>query len=344
MNRSALTLALAAAAIALALAFWSLRPADEPGQGPAAGPAAAAPAAAIRERPIRATVAAREMELSPQDREFVDGLRQKFARAISDRHARIKLIEQVIAYLREHYPEDWQSRVRAVLSELFPELVEQLYADFERLLGFNEWLRSHRETLMGLSPEARRAALWDARRAAFGDAAVEIWRGEVRNQQLIEALAVIDQAQGKGPEQKLAQFLEAVNAAYGPDAPQFIDSTQTELLSRFLSVESVQADLRVMPRPQQHATLRRLRAAVGMDDEALQRWDALDAARDQAWDAGRSYELQRAALAARYEGPELASQLTRLQDQVFGAEAETIRTEEAAGFFRFGSERRIGRE
>jgi hypothetical protein len=76
---------------------------------------------------------------------------------------------------------------------------------------------------------------------------------------------------------------------------------------------------------------------MGMDDEALARWHDLDAARDRAWEVGERYMAEREGLSA-------GTELTALQDRLFGAEADIIRAEEASGFFRFARRRQLGRE
>lgn len=330
-------------AVLAALGLWLLDARPGPATLPPAEPA---PLPAPPPKPPQAATAAHAsaVVLSAQDREFISALRSKFASAIHDKHTQIRVLDQIIAYLMEHYPDDWQGRVRAFLAQLFPELAEQLYTEFEKLLGFTEWLKTHRAELSQMTAPERRRALWEARRAAFGEAAEEIWRAEIRNEKVSDSLAALEQAQGKTTDEKLAQFLAAVGEAYGEQAPLFIERSQTELLNRFLSVSSIQADLNALPRSQQHASLQRVRSAMGLGGEALQRWDRLDAVRDQAWDAGQSYQLQRAAVVAQLSGEEQTRRLTALQDQMFGAEAETIRSEEAAGFFRYAHPRRIGRE
>jgi hypothetical protein len=243
-----------------------------------------------------------------------------------------------------NYPDDWRTRVRGLLAVLFPELAESLYLSFEKLLGFNDWLRTNRAALAAMPPDARRQALWAARHEAFGSDAEEIWQGELRNEKVIAALAEVDRLQGTSTDQRLAGFLSAVEQAYGEQAQLVLERSQTELMNRFLALPSVQADLSSLPRVQQHAQLRRVRTAMGMDEAALQRWDQLDQQRDAAWDRGTAYRLQRDALLAQPAGPQQQQRLHALQDQMFGAEAEVIRSEEAAGFFRFDAPRRVGRE
>lgn len=338
--------AVAGVALAAALFLRGQQSAEPPApESPAATPAAAAPHALGPLPPRVATpVPATPVVLAAADREFLKELRAKFAPHLADKHARIKAIEQIVAYLQQHYPGDWRERVRAFLEAFAPELLAELTAYFEGLMRLNEWLATHRAALMQMPPEERRAALWAARREAFGADAEAIYAGEVRSERIADALKAIDTATGQSTDEKLAALLDTVNQAWGEQAPLFLESRGTELMNRFLDVPSVQEDLRSQPPEARRDTLRRIREGMGMDAAALTRWDELDRTRDQAWDAGQQYRLQRDAILAQYQGAERERRLAQLQDQLFGAEAQAIREEEAAGFFRFDRPRRIGRE
>lgn len=289
-------------------------------------------------------VPAQPVALAPADAEFVRALREKFAPRLADKHARIKAIEQVVAYLRAHYPADWEQRVRAFLEQLAPDLAGELAAMFQGLMRLNEWLALNRDALMALPPQERRAALWAARREAFGADAEAIYAGEVRSEQLASALQGIDVATGLTTDEKLAQLVAAVGETWGEQAPDFMQARGAELMNRFLEVPSVQDDLQTLDAAARAETLRRIRAGMGLDTAALERWDTLDQQRDRAWATGQDYWLQRQALAARYEGAELQNRLAELQDRLFGDEAQVIRDEEAAGFYRYDRPRRYGRE
>ena len=103
----------------------------------------------------------------------------------------------------------------------------------------------------------------------------------------------------------------------------------------------VLADLRAMAADERRAALRELRSGIGMDGEALQRWDALDEMRDAAWSRGQQYMAERGQLQAAGAGD---GELAALRQKYFGEQAELIAAEEAGGFYRYDGERRIGRE
>jgi hypothetical protein len=340
MTRSKLLAVLAACLLALAAGYlaWSrLQPpvTDE--------------LAALTLIPMAPPAPARKQELpaaafSTEDQDFIRGLREKFAARIHSKYAQIKLLEQLLAYLMAHYPDDWQDRVYGFLKQLFPELADALYDRLQRLVRYNDWLRDNRATLQGMSAQQRREALWQARQEAFGADAEEIFAAQRRGEQVRDALAALETASDLPLEQKITTYLDAIHVAYGEDAEYLLQSRQTEVMNSFLSVSTVQDDLHALASDQRRAALRELRRAMGMDEAALARWDELDEQRDDAWDSGQDYMRERERIQQRYEGAEEERRLRELQDEHFGEGAETIRSEEAAGFYRYGGRRRYGRE
>lgn len=273
--------------------------------------------------------------------DLIKELRARFAPHIERPHAQIKLIEQLISYLQQVYPDDWRSRIAGLLDQLFPEHAALLLQRFEGLLNYNDWLRDHRDRLRALPTEQRQSELWAQRHASFGESAEQIWAAERRNQQIQTSLKQLDQTEGLDARQRLRGYLDSIEQAYGEHSQGLLNQRRTELMNRFLALDSVQEELRAAPAPQRQATLRALRTELGMEEAALERWDTLDARRDQQWAAGQDYMKQRKALLAT-GASEL--QLTQLREQMLGEQAAVIAAEEAAGFFRWAGERQIGRE
>lgn len=343
MNRRNLALIAIAAAAALVLA-WSVQRHREPLAPAPSTVAATLPSLKkIQLRPLRPPPAVPVM-LSDEDEAFVDKLRDKFALHVGDKHAQIKLIEQILAYLEAHGLTADLARAHALLKSLFPELADELFAKLQNLIAYDQWLAENRSVLAGMDTADRRAALWETRTQLFGDDAREIWAGELRSEQMRASLEALQSAPQLTTEEKLEKYVDSIHEAYGDRAPEVIERQQTELLDAFLELDSVQQDLAAMPPDQRRENLHHVRSAMGMDPAALERWDELDHQRDSAWSRGQEYMRERAQLAAQYPAVEQDQRLQGLQDRLFGAEAETIRAEEAAGFFRYGHPRRIGRE
>lgn len=305
------------------------------------GPAAAAePPVAAAAAPEPAPRVAEPLD----EAALVDELLARFGPHIHDKHAQIKLIEQLIRYAQRRDPDGWRDAVRRLLARLFPELAEALIARFEALERHNRWLADNRRTLMEMSAAQRREVLWAARYQAFGADADEIWAAERKSEALARALAEIETAEGAPTAERLDRLLAVIHETYGEQAPAFIAQRQTELLGRFLAISDVQEELRALPPAARGAALRTLRGRMGLDDAALDRWDELDRSRDAAWERGQQYMRARQALLAQ-PAAEQAQQLAQLRERTFGAEeAAVIAEEEAAGFYRFGGTRRIGRE
>lgn len=279
----------------------------------------------------------------PTDAQIIARLRDKFGKSIHHKHTQIKAIEALIAQLMKMYPDDWRSRVYDFLKQAFPELADALFAQFEKLLRFNDWMRDNRHEMMQMDSRDRREALWDARREFFGEDADEIWEITRRNEQILEALDDADDA-GGGIEAKLEGYLDAIEEAYGEQAQDFLQRRRTELMLRFLSVESVQDDLHDLPAGERQEKLREIRSGLGLDDAAIARLEALDAERDREWAAGEQYMQERAALTEGDPSAVPQDRIDTLRQRYFGEQADMIRDEEAAGFFRYGHRRRYGRE
>ncbi|HYB98750.1 MAG TPA: hypothetical protein VEC57_06395 [Candidatus Limnocylindrales bacterium] len=348
MNRTRKAAAsLAVALAAVAAASW-LQRTGEPEQpsvttetsavavneGAPAHAQAAAPAASLQNTAEPASIAS--------ERELFAYMLDRFGSGIQHSHTQIKAIEKLIALLAELYPEDWQMRLRGVLEQLFPELAAQMYAKYESLMDYNKWLAGKRHELMGMSPQERREALWDMRRELFGEDADVIWEAARKGEQITDALQTISESTDTSVDEKLDTFLGAIDSAYGDQSHEFIARRQTELMNHFLSVDAVQDDLHALSPEERRQELRDLRARMGLDDAALERWDRLDEMRDSAWETGQRYMEERAELLRR--GGEQTAALAQLRQRMFGAEAEILASEEAAGFFRFDHRRRFGRE
>lgn len=275
------------------------------------------------------------------DQDFIAEMQARFGPHLHRPHAQIKLLEQLMSFLMQRYPDDWQARVGEFLMRLFPENAALLEQRFLGLLNYNDWLRDHRQSLLAMTPGERRAALWAMRRSTFGEAAEQIWAAELRNQQVQDRLLALDQDPNLKAQQKLERYLASIEQAYEEQGEHLIRQRRTELLDRFVSLDSVQQELRALPAEQRSQTLRELRAGLGMEAEALDRWSALDSSRDQAWQQGQNYMQQRAELIAAQAGE---FELAQLRERWFPEQAQIIAAEEAAGFFRYAGERRIGRE
>ncbi len=286
----------------------------------------------------------RVADASFDEDDAVRRLQQMFGGRMDDKHVQIKALEQIVAWLMKTYPDDWRERLYAFLQKAFPGMADQLFARFQQMETWNEWWKANRARLAELSPQERRAEMWDQRLRAFGDDAVEIWAEALRNERIFEALDEIGRSPDTDVAGKLDTYLDAINEAYGDEAADLLENRQTELMNKFLDTPTVQDDLHGLSPDQRSAELRRIREGLGMDEEALGRWDELDRLRDDVWATGERYMDERAKIVENYEGDELARRLDELRKKTFGPEADTIRSEEESGFHRFDHRRTFGKE
>ncbi|MES2918358.1 MAG: hypothetical protein V4729_07050 [Pseudomonadota bacterium] len=268
-------------------------------------------------------------------------LRKKYGAAIAGVPLQLEVIANLRDLLQKLYPQDWQQRLLRILAAAFPVQASELLDVFARLLRYEEWLEKVLPHMQFDSAEARSQIMWAKRVELFGEAAYQIWAVELREQKLREQLK--DLGQSTAPFQdKSKSYIEALRATYGdrvigPEAPHL-----TQNLGRFLELGSVQQDLKSLPVQERQQRLREFRAAMGLDEAALKRWDELDAERDIVRSAGDTYMAERTRLEALPPGPERDVKLQALQDRLFGAEAAFIRNEEASGHYRFKTPQTLG--
>lgn len=336
MTRNAVLAALAATGLALAGAamWWG-------GQGGPGGLPGTADAAGARLE-LPEVDAAGLSGFDEREAAIIRQLRDKYGPRIGPVPLRLEVLANLRDLLQKLYPEDWQRRLLRILAAAFPEVAQELLDLYARLLRYEDWLRDVLPQMTFESPAARQQAVWAKRVELFGDAAYEVWAYERREEKLRETLQALSASTAPLADKGRA-YVQALRDTYGdavigPDAPR-----RTQNMVRFLELEGVQKDLKALAPAERRAALREFRAAMGLDEAALTRWDALDVERDTVRSAGETYMAQRAKLEALPPGPERDAQLHALQDRLFGpAEATFIRNEEASGYYRFKTPQTLG--
>lgn len=250
-----------------------------------------------------------------------------------------------MGYLKDRYPDSWEERLQTFLELTFPEYAEELISLYQNMESYNLWMVSEKQNLVAPSPLERRQLIWEMRNAFFGDVAQQIWEDSLKGERVLDTLIEISET---GYEQSFAdngsQYVTSLKQAYGEEAEAVIESKRQELSDRFFSVPVVQEQLKAMPREDRYAALSSFRRSIGMDEEAVSRWTELDQKRDARREAGNSYLQLKTMLKDEFTGDDLRSAMTQLQDELFGEEAEIIRNEEDAGYFRFERPQVIGRD
>jgi hypothetical protein len=354
MSRRKSVLLLAAIGVCLALALYLGRkvvaeeaPASEDpqaaatGRAPPPGTQGAAGAPALTQGQ---GLESSRGQLPAEEGDLVAMLRQRFGERIHRPYVQMKMLEDLMRHFQARNPRGWKEDLLAALKAAFPERYEELAQRLQQWLDYEQWTRENHARLQGLSPEARRAAVWEERNRLFGhDVAKEIWAAELRNQALAEALQSIDARPQAPLTDRLASYKKSLQETYPENTQAYVAAHRQELMNRFLDLSSVQKDLGTMTPEQRSENLRKIREEMGLDSEALQRWDELDRVRDARWETGSQYMSEREALAQQHSGAELEAKLKELRTRYFGEEADSIASEEESGFFRFAQPRKWGR-
>lgn len=344
MTKRKTLLAIGAPLLVLSLYLGLRREETEEPVAMAAG-AASGDRAAGAERPARprAAGASGAPAAAAVDAELVAHLRSRYGANIGSRYVQIKLIEALMRHFQKQDPLRWQEALLAAVRAAFPDRYDEIARNLEGRLAYERWLEEDRARLDALDPEARRAAIREERERLFGEeAADEIWASEQKSQAVSDTLAEIDGQQGKSLGERLATYKERLEEIHEEGYDRYLENHRHEVMNRFLSLESVQAELDAMSAEARAASLREIRKGMGLDEAALGRWDSLDHDRDARWDAGKRYMAERAALVEAHGGEELGRKLAELRRRHFGDEAEVIAAEEEGGFFRFDRPRRWG--
>lgn len=271
-------------------------------------------------------------------------LRERFGAKLKEPYIQIKMLEDLMRFFQKRSPDHWQEELLAFLKKAFPEMYDELAAMLRNRVDYEKWVRDNDAYLRGLPDKQRRAAMWDARDRLFGkENAERIWASEIKNQAVSDTLASLDAKQDAPLKDKLSTYKQRLHEIYGDQTETYLERHRQETMNRFLDLSSVQQDLTAMAPQERSQSLRTIRKEMGLDEEALKRWDTLDQTRDTRWDAGAKYMAEREALAKQFSGPELEAKLQEIRARYFGSEAGVIAQEEASGFFRFERPRQWGR-
>jgi lipase chaperone LimK len=269
-------------------------------------------------------------------------LRKKYGGKLDGIPLRLEVITNLRDLLQKLYPEDWQARLLRILAAAFPDLARDLLDLFAKLMRYEEWLEKILPQMQFDSAAARQQAVWGKRVELFGDAAYEIWAYERREEKLRVTLQELSASTAPFGE-KSKSYIAALRDTYGPNVIGPNAPHRSQNMTRFLELQGIQQDLKSVPVAERKARLREFRAAMGLDEAALKRWDELDEERDTVRATGDVYMAERAKLEALPPGPERDARLQALQDRLFGpAEAVFLRNEEASGFYRFKTPQTLG--
>ncbi len=277
------------------------------------------------------------------DPKLLEQLRSRYGANIGNPYVQVKLIEALMRHYQKHEFLHWREELLRAVRAAFPDRYDEIAKNLDRRVEYERWMKENRANLEAMEPEARRAAIREQRERLFGkEAADQIWSSEHKNQAVGDTLREVDALEGTNIREKLSTYTERLEEIYEENYESYLEKHQHEAMNRFLSLDSVQADLSGMSAEERPAALRDIRKGMGLDEAALKRWDTLDEERGARWEKGKKYMAERAMLLEAYSGKELAEKLGELRRRYFGNEADVITAEEESGLFRYGGPRKWG--
>lgn len=280
-------------------------------------------------------------KLPTDEQKLAQFIKSRYGKHLDHPSARIEAFEQMKKFLMSKYPYDWEKRLKELLKVMFPEDYEKLLTAFAAFTSYNDW-QGQLGSMVFNSKEERQRAIWDKRIQLFGDDAKIIWQSQLRQEQVDAALQKIDTS-SLPLSTKVDNYVQTLVNVYGESAKIPEKSHPVQVMGNFLQLKSVQDQLHSLTPEQQKQELTHLRAAIGLDQAALTRWDELDAKRAERATAGANSMKERANLAKQYQGENLELQIQNLQNRLFGEEeAVFIRNEEKTGNFRYKERQIIG--
>lgn len=272
---------------------------------------------------------------------LADEMRSKFGADLDHPLGKLKMIADLRNWFMSQFPDDWLVQLMLFLQTEFPGDADKLIAMLEGLLEY-EAFGQNLELSQFESNEALQEYMWEKRQQLFGDESEIIWEGEHKAKTMRDRVRELEGVAGNFGELQ-QQYVDTRKSIYGENAFVEQSSEVTNMLNEFLTLTNVQGELHNMPEAERKTALRDFRKNLGMDNDALDRWEALDQKREVSWTQGAEYMSRRASLSEAYTGDELVEQIYQLQNEFFTeSQATNIRNEEATGFFRFQRQRTIG--
>ncbi|HEX5278127.1 MAG TPA: hypothetical protein VFW42_10710, partial [Fluviicoccus sp.] len=182
-------------------------------------------------------------KLPVDEQQLAKGMIERFGAKLKHPYWRIRAIETLMKVLQKKYPNDWKLRLRDLLKLFFPEDAEALLATLEAYDTYSDWLLSMQTDRKFSSKEERLKAIWDKRRELFGNDAEAIWAEEVKQDKVESALKKLD-GSGLPVTAKVDSYVKTLSEVYGPDALNPDKSHPVQMMEGFLTLPSVQDELR----------------------------------------------------------------------------------------------------
>ncbi|HKX32915.1 MAG TPA: hypothetical protein VJ302_34855 [Blastocatellia bacterium] len=251
-------------------------------------------------------------------------------------------LEILMRDVQQRFADHWVENLHQILGAAFPGREQDLFQLSGTIYRYQKAYQDRTERLSRLSERDRQAEIWKLREEMFGSRAREIWAQEIKLKSVSEVLKQIEADRASTLETKLEMLRASWQQNFGEVPASAMQNQRQLFLDQF--IRASQSNLTEMAPAGRRSALWHIRQTMGLDQDALIRWEQLDAERDRRWETGLSYMNKKQNLALQYSGPELEQKLDELRLGTFGSEAQTIKNEEAAGYLRFQRTRVLGLE
>lgn len=252
-------------------------------------------------------------------------------------------------YIISLFPnEDGRKKFYQILKRAFPDFADEIMKTLDKLEEYNQWLADNDAELSQMSDYERTLALWEKRKALFGDDADEIWSGELlaaeaRKKTMKDTMGVLEQSNDTTLDEKLDVFKTTLQQTYENTPDEFLLNYKDMAAMAFFSLESVQGDLSQMTPDQRQFEMNNIRRELGFSQDDIETMAEIDAEREQGWKIGLKYMKEREAVVSQYDGEERKEKLKEIREKYFKEQAKTIELEEEKDlFFRFMRPREYG--
>jgi len=276
------------------------------------------------------------------DEEEVSRLRGRYGKELSSPRTQVQAIEEIRRILEASHPSNIQGAMGEAIQAVFPQDAERLLNMSERYARYDAWLKGSWGTLLGRSRQEREGVIKDKRSEIFGADADKIWPEDTRPRTINQVLSGLNKVKGSSLTDKLAFLSDTIHQEYASETQSYIKEHSKELLERFIRLESVQADLKTMQPQVRRQNLMAIGRTLGMDQDSLARWEALEKARDERWIKGSQYMKDRQQVIDTVPDALKEMLLSELRQKYFDKDAGRIAGEEKAGYFRYKAKRVYG--
>lgn len=261
--------------------------------------------------------------------------KERFDDSIHLASGKIKFIDQLSEFLKKQYGIRWQAHFQSLIQRIYPQHSTEIMELYAGITQYRTWVISQKPVLQTMSRDEKNLLLWTQRKAIFGETlALSIWKSSLQKERVQAVLDQLNQNKNDTFTHQVTTYLNEIYDVYGDDTEKHLQLNQLTTIDQFLSLQTVQSNLIAMSQEDRTAALASLRRKLGMEKSAVQKWQDLDTLREQRRSNGILYMQQRMGLNKL--------ELAKLQNKLFGQEADVIREEEKNGYYRFKRPQIIG--